>query len=70
VGVLTLRQNRTDPAWLGRVIAVSMGLNLSGAPVGFALGGMLLSWSVQAAFVTSALACCAGALALHWIPRR
>jgi MFS family permease len=70
VGVLTLRQNRTDPDWLGRVMAVSMGLNLSGAPIGFALGGTLLTWSVQAAFVTSALACCAGALALRWVPRR
>jgi len=70
VGVLTLRQNRTDPAWLGRVMAVSMGLNLSGAPFGFVLGGTLLTWSVQAAFATSALACCAGALMLHRVPRR
>jgi hypothetical protein len=32
VGVLTLRQRRTHPAWLGRVLTVSMSLNLSGFP--------------------------------------
>ena len=70
VGVLTLRQHRTDPAWLGRVIAVSMGFNLSGAPIGMALGGALLGWSSQAALVAAAVACVTGALALRWIPQR
>jgi len=70
VSVLTLRQHRTDPAWLGRVMAVSMSLNLSGAPIGLALGGALLSWSVQAAFVAAALLCAAGALALRRMPIR
>ena len=70
VGVLTLRQRRTDPAWLGRVMAVSMSLNLSGAPIGFALGGALLARSVQSAFVVAAFLCVAGALALCRVPRR
>ena len=70
VSVLALRQRRTDPDWLGRVMAVSISLNLSGAPIGLALGGALLAWSVQAAFVAAALLCAAGALALRWIPER
>ena len=70
VSVLTLRQHRTDPAWLGRVMAVSISLNLSGAPIGLALGGALLAWSVQAAFVAAALLCAAGAVALRWMPER
>ncbi|HUN41626.1 MAG TPA: MFS transporter [Acetobacteraceae bacterium] len=69
VSVLTLRQHRTDPAWLGRVMAVSMSLNLSGAPIGLAVGGALLGWSVQAAFVAAASMCAVGALALRWVPR-
>jgi MFS family permease len=68
VTVLTLRQRRTDPAWLGRVIAVSISLNLSGAPIGSALGGALLRWSIPAAFVAAALTCAAGALASWWVP--
>ncbi|HVC59226.1 MAG TPA: MFS transporter [Acetobacteraceae bacterium] len=70
VGVLTLRQRRTDPGWLGRVMAVSIGLNLSGAPIGAALGGMLLTWSVPAAFAVAAVACLAGAVATRWLPKR
>jgi MFS family permease len=70
VGVLTLRQRRTDPAWLGRVMAVSISLNLSGAPIGSALGGMLLMWSVPAAFAVAALACGAAAVATQWVPKR
>jgi MFS family permease len=70
VGVLTLRQRRAEPAWLGRVMAVSMSLNLSGAPIGVALGGALLAWSVPAAFAAAALACLAGAGATRWLPKR
>lgn len=43
VGTLTLRQRVTDPAWLGRSLAVSMSLNLCGMPIGAALGGWLAS---------------------------
>lgn len=70
VGALTLRQRRTEPAWLGRVMAVSMGLNLSGAPIGFALGGALVTWSITAAFAVAALACTAAALACWLVPKR
>jgi hypothetical protein len=65
VGVLTLRQRRTDPAHLGRVLAVSMSLNLAGLPVGTALGGILVAWSPPSAFLAAALASLLGALAIH-----
>lgn len=63
VAVLTLRQRRTEPAWLGRVMAVSMSFNLSGLPVGAAAGGLLAAWWLPGAFGAAALACVAGALA-------
>jgi hypothetical protein len=65
VGVLTLRQRRTDPADLGRVLAVSMSLNMSGWPIGTVLGGMLVAWSPLSAFLAAALASLLGAWAIH-----
>ena len=66
VGALTLRQRRTEPGWLGRVMAVSMSLNMSGLPIGSALGGVLVGWSLPWAFGGAALACVLSALAA-WI---
>jgi MFS family permease len=63
VSLLTLRQRRTEPGRLGRVLAVSMALNTTGFPIGTALGGMLVAWSLQSAFVVAALASLLGALA-------
>lgn len=62
VGLLTLRQRRTDPDRLGRVLAVSMSINTVGFPIGTALGGMLVAWSLQSAFFAAALASLLGAL--------
>ena len=70
VGVLTVRQRRTEPAWLGRVMAVSISLNLSGAPIGSALGGIMLTWSVPATFAAAAVACVVAALACTLLPKR
>lgn len=71
VGVLTLRQRRTDPAWLGRAIAVSMSLNMSGLPIGSALGGFLSGWSPAAAFAAAAALCLlASSVACAWLPMR
>ena len=50
VVLFTLRQRRTDPAWLGRAFAVSMSLNFIGFPVGSALGGALAPISLEVAF--------------------
>ncbi|MBN8874459.1 MAG: MFS transporter [Rhodospirillales bacterium] len=63
VSVLTLRQRRTPPERLGRVLAVSMSLNQSGAPLGAALGGWLLTYDVGAALPAASLAACLGAVA-------
>ncbi|CAN5879466.1 MFS transporter [soil metagenome] len=71
VGVLSLRQRRTDPGWLGRVLAVSMSLNMSGLPLGSALGGFLVAQSPHLAFAAAAGLSLLGALAaLTLIPRR
>lgn len=49
ISFLTLRQRRTDPARFGRVFAVSMSLNMLGGPVGSALAGPLIAWSLTGA---------------------
>jgi MFS family permease len=50
VVLFTLRQRRTDPAWLGRAFAVSMSFNFMGFPVGSALGGAVAPLSLELAF--------------------
>lgn len=54
VAVFTLRQRRTDPAWFGRAFTVSMSLNSLGAPVGSALAGALIGWSLDIALWAAA----------------
>jgi len=70
VSLLTLRQRRTDPAELGRVLSVSMSLNLAGIPVGAALAGMLIPRSLPATFAVAALASLLGAVSVALVPRR
>jgi MFS family permease len=53
VVLFTLRQRRTDPAWLGRAFAVSMSLNFIGFPVGSAIGGATASTSLEATFAAA-----------------
>ena len=53
IGLFTLRQRRTDPAWFGRAFAVSMALNSVGNPIGSALAGPLIVSSLDAALWTS-----------------
>ena len=70
VGLLTLRQRRTAPEWLGRVLTVSMSLNVSGLPLGSVIGGSLVSYSVDAALIFAALASVIAAIATFLlIPR-
>lgn len=69
VGALTLRQRQAGPAELGRVMSVSMSLNLAGGPIGSALAGALISWSLSATFAVAALAALAAAAAVGLIPR-
>ncbi len=65
VGVLSLRQRRTDPDWLGRVLAVSMSFNVSGLPLGSAIGGFVVVHSPTLAFVLAAVASVAAAAAAY-----
>jgi MFS family permease len=66
--VLSLRQRRTEPGWLGRVMTVSISVNLAGFPIGTALGGLLAAHTVSGAFAVAAVfalvASVAGALCI------
>jgi hypothetical protein len=70
IALFTVRQRRTDPAWMGRAFAVSMGFNYIGVPVGAALAGLLAASSLVAAVVLGVVACLAAALfAAVLVPR-
>lgn len=49
VAMFTVRQRRTDPAWLGRAFAISMGFNYIGVPVGAVLAGLIAANSLGGA---------------------
>ena len=56
IAMFTLRQRRTDPAWFGRAFAVSMGANSVGIPIGSAMAGPLIGWSLDAALWAAVVA--------------
>jgi hypothetical protein len=69
VVLFTLRQRRTDPAWLGRAFAVSMSLNFIGFPIGSAIGGAVAPLSLELAFFGAmALTAIAAVLSFALIP--
>lgn len=68
VALLTLRQRRTDPQQLGRVMSISMSLNLSGFPLGSALAGMVVTSSLSATFILAGIASVIAAIATVTIP--
>ncbi len=47
IALFTVRQRRTDPAWMGRAFSVSMAFNYLGIPIGAALAGILAASSLQ-----------------------
>jgi MFS family permease len=53
--LFTIRQRRTDPAWIGRAFAVSMALNFAGFPIGSAIGGAVVPISIAAALSAAVL---------------
>jgi MFS family permease len=61
IGLFTLRQRRTDPAWFGRAFAVSMSVNWIGQPIGAALAGPLIGWSLNVALWAAVIAALAAA---------
>ncbi len=71
IGLFTLRQRRTDPAWFGRAFAISMSLNSIGSPIGSAVAGPLIVQSLSAAlWVAVGINAVAVLLPLFTIPAR
>jgi MFS family permease len=71
IAMFTLRQRRTDPAWLGRAFAVSMAFNFMGFPIGAAIAGVLASVSLGAALTLTVVAPLVAAVStLLLVPRR
>jgi MFS family permease len=62
VAMFTMRQRRTDPAWMGRAFAVSMSFNFAGWPIGSAIAGWLASSSIEAAVLLGVAASLAAAV--------
>ena len=70
IALFTVRQRRTDPAWMGRAFAVSMAFNYAGVPIGSALAGVLASVSLPLTIAIASTACLvAGLFAATMIPR-
>lgn len=71
IALFTVRQRRTDPAWMGRAFAVSMAFNFTGYPIGAALAGILAARSIEAAVLVGVgAALAAGVLGALLIPQR
>ena len=71
IALFTVRQRRTDPAWMGRAFAISMAANYTGVPVGAALAGGLAAASLDLAIAVATAACIAAALfAAFFVPKR
>ena len=70
IALFTMRQRRTDTAWIGRAFAVSMALNFIGFPVGAALAGALADYSLEIAIGAAvAAAVLATIFAIFLVPR-
>ncbi len=67
VAMFTVRQRRTDPAWMGRAFAVSMSFNFAGFPIGSVIGGILAAQSIELAIAVSVVACIAACLLAGWL---
>jgi MFS family permease len=71
IAMFTVRQRRTDPAWMGRAFAVSMAFNYMGFPVGAAIAGILVTVSLPAAiWISVASAVVAAISAAVLVPAR
>jgi predicted MFS family arabinose efflux permease len=71
IALFTVRQRRTDPAWMGRAFAVSMAFNYVGMPIGAALAGLLADGSIEAAIIVLGIggSMLAAAAAAFLVPR-
>lgn len=69
VTLFTVRQRRTDPAWMGRAFAVSMALNFAGFPLGSAIGGGVVPTSLEAAIGVAIVAQLVAAVLAQRLPK-
>jgi MFS family permease len=70
IALFTMRQRRTDPAWIGRAFAVSMALNFVGFPIGAAIAGTLAAVSLELAIGAAVVASAVGVVfAIFLVPR-
>jgi len=71
IALFTVRQRRTDPAWMGRAFAVSMAFNFLGMPIGAAVAGILADSSIESAILILGVggALAAAASAAFLVPR-
>jgi MFS family permease len=53
IGLFSLRQRVTAPAWMGRAFAVSMSLNFVGMPIGSAIAGPIVEHSIPVVFAVA-----------------
>lgn len=71
IALFTIRQRRTDPAWMGRAFAISMAINFSGFPIGAAIAGALAARSLDLAIIAAIGASGAAAFfAAVMVPKR
>lgn len=68
VGLITLRQRRTNPAWFARVLVISMSFNVVGMPLGAAFAGQLVHVALPLAFAAAALVTLAAAASVALVP--
>ena len=71
IALFTVRQRRTDKAWMGRAFSVSMAFNYLGVPVGAALAGLLADSSIEIAILVLGVggSLAAAAAAAFLVPR-
>jgi MFS family permease len=70
VTMFTLRQRRTDMAWLGRAFAVSAAFNFAGYPIGSAIAGAVVGYALAPAVLFGVVMCLLGGfLAWYLIPQ-
>jgi MFS family permease len=71
IALFTVRQRRTDPAWMGRAFSVSMAFNFLGVPIGAAVAGILADTSIELAILILGVggASIAAASAAFLVPR-
>ena len=67
IAMFTLRQRRTDPAWMGRAFAISMSFNFAGFPIGSLIAGAFVEQALELTVLFGVAACLVGAAAAWFL---